>query len=225
MKQKTISTVSLLILAAPFCYASEYTLAEANSIIVILIIIVIVLVVMGCYGLHYNKIISRRNEQMQRILTVLDEYRALVGDGVLTLDEQEEALKKKLQTSKKAKVVQKDEGHNFAVMMDARVNKEKPFTNPDFDHFALVKFMEVTNETFCKLVPRYADPSRTLDYINSLRAEYAAKILMERPDCSMADIISQCGFRDTAAFNKAFKFSFGITPTDYLSGMSNRFKK
>ena len=88
MRKRIVTTASLLLLATPFCFAKGYTLVEANSIIVILIIIVIVLVVMGCYGLHYNKIISRRNEQMQRILTVLDEYRALVGDGVLTLDEQ-----------------------------------------------------------------------------------------------------------------------------------------
>lgn len=225
MRKRIVTTASLLLLATPFCFAKGYTLVEANSIIVILIIIVIVLVVMGCYGLHYNKIISRRNEQMQRILTVLDEYRALVGDGVLTLDEQEEALNKKLQTSKKAKVVQKDEGHNFAVMMDARVNKEKPFTDPDFDHDALVKFMGVSNETFCELVPRYKDPERTLDYINSLRAEYAAKLLMDHSDYSSEDIARRCGFRSTAAFNSAFKFAFGITPTDYLSGMSQMFKK
>ena len=120
MKQKTISTVSLLILAAPFCYASEYTLAEANSIIVILIIIVIALIVFGCYSIRYNRIISRRNEQMHRILTVLNEYRELVGDEVLSLDEKEEALKKKLQMPKKAiaTVVQKEEKPSFSVMMD-----------------------------------------------------------------------------------------------------------
>ena len=212
MNKRIVSSTLMILLATPFCYASGYTLAVANHIIAFLVIIVIALVVMGCYGIHYNKVISQRNEQLRRILTALDDYRASVND---------EALESVVPKEAKPK----DADQSFFVKMDARVNKEKPFTNPDFDHFALVKFMEVTNETFCKLVPRYADPSRTLDYINSLRAEYAAKILMERPDCSMADIISQCGFRDTAAFNKAFKFSFGITPTDYLSGMSNMFKK
>ena len=205
--------------------SSGYTLAVANYIIVILIIIVIVLVVIGCYSLYHNRVISQRNEQLRRILTALDDYRAIVGDKALSLDEQEEILKNKVSKHKKVKVVEKVEEQGFFVKMDARVNKEKPFTDPDFDHFALVKFMGVSNEMFCKLVPRYADPARTLDYINSLRAEYAAKILMECPDYSMADITSQCGFRDIAAFNKAFKFSFGITPTDYLSGMSNMFKK
>ena len=215
----------MLLLAAPFCYAHGYTLADANGIIVILVIIVIVLIVMGCYSIHYNKIISQRNEQLRRILTALDDYRAMVGDGILTLDEQEDLLKKKLSKPKEVKNIQKDEEPNFFVMMDARINKERPFTDPDFDHEALVKFMGVSQETFCQLVPRYSDPDRTLDYINSLRAEYAAKILMEQPDYPTDDIVSKCGFKSVAAYNSVFKFAFGITPADFLSSMSLMFKK
>lgn len=225
MKKKLTSTALSLLLATPFCYAQGYTLAIANGIIVILIIIVIVLAVLGAYSIYYNRIISRRNEQMQRILTVLNEYRELVGNSALTLDEQETLMKKKLQMSKKPQVIQKDEKQSFSVMMDARVNKERPFTNPDFDHDALVQFMGVDNETFCKLVPRYKEPDRTLDYINSLRAEYAAKCLMERSDYSADELAYKCGFRDIASYISAFKFAFGITPAEYLNSMSKMFKK
>ena len=224
MKERIIISVSLLLLAAPSCYAHGYTLSDANHIIVILIIFVLALIGFGGYSLYYTRIISQRNEQLRRILTALDDYRALVGDGVLSLDEQEELLKKKLQ-SKKAKVVHEEEKPNFFVMMDARVNMERPFTDPDFDHDALVKFMGVSEEAFCQLVPRYKEPDRTLDYINSLRAEYAAKILMESSDYSTEDIARKCGFRNTAAYNSAFKFAFGITPTDYLNSMGKMFKK
>jgi len=215
----------MLFLATPFCYANEFTIAQANHIIVILIIIVIALVVMGGCILYRNRIIHQRNEQLRRILTALDDYRAIVGNEVLSLDEQEDILKNKLSKPKKVKAVQKGEEQSFFVKMDARVNKEKPFTDPDFDHDALVRFMGVTNEVFCQLVPRYTDPDRTLDYINSLRAEYAAKILMEHADYSADDIASKCGFRNTAALNSAFKFAFGITPTDFLSDVSQMFKK
>ena len=225
MKKRIFTCAALLLLATPFCYAHGYTLALANNIIVILLVIVIALIVIGGYSLYYNRIISQRNEQLRRILTALDEYRALVGEEVLTLDEQEEVLKNKLKKPKKAKTTQEDEGQNFFVMMDARVNKEKPFTDPNFDHDALVKFMGVSHETFCKMVPRYTDPDRTLDYINSLRAEYAAKILMEHSDYSTDDIVSKCGFKNVAAYNSAFRFAFGITPNDFLTSMSKMFKK
>ena len=202
-----------------------YCLDDANIIIAILVIIVIALVVMGCYSIRYNKIISQRNEQLRRILTALDDYRAIVGDKVASLDEQEELLNSELSKTKTVKPVLQDEKPSYFVIMDARVNKEKPFTDPNFDHDALVKFMGVSNETFCKLAPRYKDPARTLDYINSLRAEYAAKILMEHSEYSADDIASKCGFKNTAAYLSAFKFSFGITPSDFLNSMNQMFKK
>ncbi len=179
----------------------------------------------GGFALHYNRVIRRRNEQLHRILNALDDYRAIVADGALSLDEQEELMKAKRPKSKAAKAVQTDGSQAFYVKMDARVNKEKPFTNPDFNQQSLAKFMGVDVETFRQLVPRYKDPERTLDYINSLRAEYAAKLLMEHSDCSMDDMPEKCGFMDSTAFLSAFKFAFGITPTDYLNSMNQMFKK
>ena len=84
--------------------------------------------------------------------------------------------------------------------------------------------MGVSQDEFCELVPRYKDPERTKDHINSLRAEYAAKLLMEHTEDSMENIVSKCGFKDMAAFNSAFKFSFGITPSDYMNTISRMFK-
>ena len=225
MRKRIALTAPLLLLVALFCHAQVLTLAEADTIIVVLIVFVLVLLVLGGFGLHYNRVISRRNEQLLRILNALDDYRAIVADGALSLDEQEELMKAKKPKSKAAKAVQTDGSQAFYVKMDARVNKEKPFTNPDFNQQSLAKFMGVDVETFRQLVPRYKDPERTLDYINSLRAEYAAKLFMEHSDCSMDDMPEKCGFMDSAAFLSAFKFAFGITPTDYLNSMNQMFKK
>jgi len=224
MRKRIAITYLLLLLTTQFCHAHVHTLAEADSIIIILVIIVIVLLVLGGIGLRQSRIIRQRNEQLRRILNALDDYRAIVGDGELSLDEQVEMVKKKQLKPKTTKAPQMDDGHAFFVKKDARVNREKPFTDPDFDYYALIKFMGVSQNEFCRLVPRYTDPERTMDYINSLRAEYAAKLLMEHSGSSMEDMVIMCGFKDTAAFNKAFKFSFGITPTDYLNTISQIFK-
>ena len=226
MRRRIAAITLLLLLTTQFCHAHVHTLAEADGIILILIFIVIVLLVLGGLGLRQSRSIRQRNEQLRRILNALDDYRAIVGDAELTLDEQEELVERqKLATkTKKLKVAQVDEEHAFFVKMDACVNKEKPFTNPDFDYYALIEFMGVSRDEFCRLVPRYTDPERTKDYINSLRAEYAAKLLMEHSDDSMENIASKCGFKDVAAFNSAFKFSFGITPTDYLNSLNRMFK-
>ena len=206
------------------CFAHGYTLANANLIIVLLILVVIVLVVMGCYSIRYNRIISQRNEQLRRILTALDDYRAIVGDGALSLDEQEAILKYKLKKTKEAQSVKKDGEHNFFVMMDARINKERPYTDPTFDQDALIKFMGVSRETFCNLVPRYKDPDRTFDYINSLRAEYGARLIIEHPHEEIETIAKECGFIGVDVFNSAFKFALGVTPAEYRNSMIKLFK-
>ena len=225
MRKRITLTASLLLLVTQFCHAQVLTLAEADAVIIMLLFVVILLLVLGGLSLHHNRVINRRNEQLIRILNALDDYRAIVGNGTLSLDEQEELMKKKRPKSKAAKAVQTDGNQTFYVKMDARVNKEKPFTNPDFNQQMLADFMGIDVETFCQLVPRYKDPERTLDYINSLRAEYAAKILMDHSDYPMDDMPGKCGFNDSAAFNSAFIFAFGITPTDYMHSMSQMFKK
>ena len=225
MRIRISLTTSLLFVATSFCHAQTLSLAEADIIIVILLFVVILLLVLGGFGLHHDKVVSRRNEQLHRILNALNDYRAIVGDGALSLDEQEEMMKIKQPKPKATKAVIMDEGQTFFVKMDARMNKEKPFTDPNFDQQSLAEFMEVDLETFCKLVPRYSEPDRTLDYINSLRAEYAAKILMDQSDYSMDDMVSMCGFKDSAAFISTFKFAFGVTPTEYLRSVNQMFKK
>ena len=96
-------TATLFLLATTFCHASSLTLAEADAIIVVLIIVVFLLLILGGISLYYNKVVSRRNEQLLRILNALDNYRAIVADGALSLDKQEEMIKKTQSKLKKAK--------------------------------------------------------------------------------------------------------------------------
>ena len=225
MNKRMILIAPLLLLATLRCHAHGWTLGEADTIIGILLILVAVLIVIVAISIRHHKVLNRRNEQLLRILNALDDYRAIAGEGGLTLDEQEELMKRYQTNTKAAKATSLDENKAFYVKMDARVNKEKPFTNPDFNQQMLADFMEVDLETFRQLVPRYKEADRTMDYIKSLRAEYAAKLLMEHSDYSIEDLASKCGFRNTEDFLSAFKFAYGITPTDYLNGMSQMFKK
>ncbi len=151
MKKRIPLTASLLLLATSFCHAKTHTLAEADTIIVILLFIVIALIVLGGFSLHYSRIISRLNEQLLRILNALDDYRAIVANGALSLDEQEEVMKKSQPKPKSAKTFLTDGSQAFYVKMDARVNKEKPFADPDFNQQSLAEFMEVDLDTFCQL--------------------------------------------------------------------------
>ena len=205
MRKKTILTATLLFIATTACQARTLTIAEADTIIVILSCIIILLLVTGAFGVHYSRIVYRRNEQLNRILNALNDYRAIVGDKDMSLDELEKQLKEKQVSQNANKPIPTEETQTFFVKMDARVNKEKP--------------------THLDMEERYADPDRALEYINSLRAEYAAKVLMDPTECSLDNIASRSGFKNTATFNSAFKFAFGVMPDEYLDSVSQMFKK
>ena len=55
------------------------------------------------------------------------------------------------------------------------------------------------------------------DYINSRRIEAAAQLLKNENNLNIIDIAAQCGFNNTANFNKAFKKVMGTTPKEYRS--------
>ena len=130
MRKRIAITTPLLLLATSFCHARSLTESEANTIIVILLSVVLLLVVLGIFSLRYNRIISRRNEQLLRILNALDDYRTIVANGALSFDEQEDVLKIQQPKSKAANEAQVNGSQAFYVKMDARINKEKPFTDP-----------------------------------------------------------------------------------------------
>ena len=53
------------------------------------------------------------------------------------------------------------------------------------------------------------------DYITSKRIETAMAFLSNKDDCNMLDIAVNCGFNNTANFNKAFRRVTGLTPTEF----------
>jgi len=224
MKLKTTLT-TLLLLVTVGCYAESFNIAKAEATIMILTFIVILLLVMGGVILYYNRIISQRNEKLRRILHGLEAYRNMMNDAHPIVEKE-----KKKQNAKErkgngpTKEMASDSGQQFFVEMDRRMTNEKPFTDPDFDHQALIRFLGVTQDTFYKMIPRYSNPKNTDSYINSRRAEYGARIIMEHTDYKMDDIAIRCGFSNTTEFTNAFKFAFGTTPTDYLNSMNRMFK-
>ena len=56
------------------------------------------------------------------------------------------------------------------------------------------------------------------DYINSLRIEYACRLLLENKEKPIFEVMYESGFSTKGAFNLAFKKTIGKTPTQYREG-------
>ena len=53
------------------------------------------------------------------------------------------------------------------------------------------------------------------NYLTRVRLDNAAKLLLESPDKTVADISQMCGFSSPRTFTNTFSTSFGMTPTEY----------
>ncbi len=53
------------------------------------------------------------------------------------------------------------------------------------------------------------------DYVTSKRIEAAMALMTDEADRNMLDIATDCGFNNTANFNKAFRRVTGMTPTEF----------
>jgi transcriptional regulator GlxA family with amidase domain len=53
------------------------------------------------------------------------------------------------------------------------------------------------------------------NYIQHIRLEYAAKLLVEQPDTSIVQIAADSGFSSCAYFSDRFRQHFGISPSGF----------
>lgn len=56
---------------------------------------------------------------------------------------------------------------------------------------------------------------QTGNYIQQLRLDHAARLLVDQPERSIAQIAADCGFSSSSYFSTCFRQYFGIRPTDF----------
>ena len=59
-------------------------------------------------------------------------------------------------------------------------------------------------------------------YIQQLRLEHAAQLLLEQPEKSIVQIAAEIGFTSNAYFSNRFHQQFGMSPSDYRREASER---
>ena len=95
------------------------------------------------------------------------------------------------------------------------IMSEKLYLDPKFERQTLMDRFHLSKERVGAIFSKGSDYARLNSYIQKLRLEYAAKLLIEQPDKSIKQIAPECGFGSPTYFSDCFRQQFGITPTDF----------
>lgn len=96
--------------------------------------------------------------------------------------------------------------------------RERLFLDPKFERQTIMDRFQLTKERVGAIFSRGSDYSKLTNYIQQLRLEYAAKLLVEQPDKSVVQIAAECGFSSNTYFSNCFRQHYGISPTDFRRG-------
>ena len=93
------------------------------------------------------------------------------------------------------------------------VNDEKLFLYPNLKVSDLAKQLN-SNRNYIYHAINVEMGTSFSDYINGLRVDHASRLLEERSELSINDVLAKSGFTSSSAFYRNFKKFKGITPTE-----------
>ncbi|NNK70244.1 MAG: AraC family transcriptional regulator, partial [Flavobacteriaceae bacterium] len=70
----------------------------------------------------------------------------------------------------------------------------------------------MSKNAFCRYFKKRTNKTY-IQFLNELRVEQASKLLLSRPDLTIAEIAEQCGFQNISNFNRQFKGIKNMTPS------------
>ena len=192
----------------------------------ILIVILVAVLVLALVVLYYVRYIRRRNIQLGRVLNSLDAYRRAVINGesltspkVVSAIETLRTVETPSTDSLHGVETPDDEDCRLFIEMDTQVTRDRLFLKQGLGREELMRLIGVDKNRFGKMMSKYSDASNTSVYINQKRVEYGAKLLLEQPEYTIASVATECGMSNTVTFNRIFKETYNMTPSEYREKM------
>jgi AraC-like DNA-binding protein len=111
-----------------------------------------------------------------------------------------------------------DEAARIHAQLQQVMLKEKLFKNPELNLGELAESLSIHPNNLSQVINSFENKT-FYDYINSLRID-EFKNLVADPQNNQYTLLSlafECGFNSKTAFNRNFKKSTGLSPSEYMS--------
>ena len=95
------------------------------------------------------------------------------------------------------------------------IKREKLFLNPKFERQTIMDRFHLSKERVGSVFSRESGHAKLTGYIQQLRLEYAARLLVEQPEKSIVQIAAESGFSSHKYFSERFRQYFSMTPSEF----------
>jgi AraC-like DNA-binding protein len=101
------------------------------------------------------------------------------------------------------------------------VVRERLFLDPKFERQTIIDRFQLSKEHVGAIFSKGSNHAKLTSYIQQLRLEYAAKLLMEQPEKSIVQIAAECGFGSNTYFSACFRQYYSMTPSEFRQNTPN----
>lgn len=182
--------------------------AEANKsrlIAIIIGIMALLILVVTFVIIFKNRTISRKNRLLAQQIAEAVHYKEIYW---------EERHEGETVSTDMSHLSSLTDAQLFQYINDVIV-RERLFLDSKFERQTIVDRFHLSKDRVGAVFSNGSHYSKLSTYLQQLRLEYAAKLLVEQPDKSIAQISEESGFSSNTYFSNCFRQHFSISPSDF----------
>ncbi len=191
----------------------EMANTRKNYILVIVLAVLIGVIAYTVITMRQKRIISHKNRLLVKQITEAMTYKELYNNEKARLAEL---------TSQDKNDQQSDVPNDLNAMTDEQlyqyvtevIERERLFLDPRFERQTVIDRFQLSKERVGNIFSQ-SEHAKLTNYIQQLRLEYAAQLLVEQPERSIVQIATDSGFSSHKYFTDRFRQYFSMTPTEF----------
>ena len=191
----------------------EMANTRKNYILVIVLAVLIGVIAYTVITVRQKRIISQKNRSLVKQITEAMTYKELYNNEKARLAEL---------TSQDKNDQQSDVPNDLNAMTDEQlfqhvtevIERERLFLDPKFERQTVIDRFQLSKERVGNIFSQ-SEHAKLTNYIQQLRLEYAAQLLVEQPERSIVQIATDSGFSSHKYFTDRFRQYFSMTPTEF----------
>jgi AraC-like DNA-binding protein len=109
----------------------------------------------------------------------------------------------------------------YRAALEAWLEKDKPFLNPDFQLMDLRQVLPL-NRTYLSQLINSEYGCSFYQWVNDLRIEEAKRLMTEQPHLKVQEVAERCGFSSSTVFSRVFIRETGIAPSKWITAHNDQ---